>query len=50
MEEVKRYVIQMQAISPVPYIDKKDIAFAMTMDANARGIILESLLIEEVKE
>jgi hypothetical protein len=47
---IKKHVITLSVLTELPGLSKQLIAEAITQDLNARGIILESLMIEEVKD
>lgn len=45
----KRHEIKMTVVSDIPGVTGREIVTAITTDLNARGILLESISIEEVK-
>ena len=45
---MRKDVVTLTVISDIPWVGKREIAEAITLDLNARGMILEQLFIEEV--
>lgn len=46
---LKRHAVTLVIVSDIPGVGGNELAAAMTQDMNERGILIESLLIEEVK-
>ncbi len=47
---VRRQVITLTVVYDIPWITSQDVAAELTGDLNARGIVVESLLMEEAKD
>ena len=48
--ELKKYAVQLTVISKCSWISEAEITLAITLDLNARGLLLEQLLISKVEE
>lgn len=47
---VKKHAVTLIAVSEIPGITGQEIVTAIVVDLNARGIFLESILVEEVRD
>lgn len=46
---MKKHTVKLTIVSDVPGITGQEIVTAIVLDLNARGILLESISVEEVK-